>query len=91
MSRKIYCRKCGVLKPMHPEDVAMGLRRRRTEIRAKKPEDHAISINGVKQPQIASLICDLCGNPIPDGQTAVAETFYRADQGEPAMWEHEYE
>lgn len=77
---------------MHPEDAAMGFKRRRYEIRAKKPADHAIIINGFKQPQMASLFCDACGRAIPDGEMAVAVTMWRDDQeGEPGMWEHDYE
>lgn len=91
MIRTIHCEKCGVLKPMHPEDVAMGFLRRRLIFKGVKPADHAITVNGEKQPQMSSLACDLCGQDIPDGSTVVATTMWQKDrEGTPGIWETEY-
>lgn len=94
MSRKIVCEKCGVLKPMHPEDVAMGFHQRRVVIdRCVKPADLSVNIyeNGqlTNVSHLASLMCDNCGTKIPDGQSVVAITMWR-DEAEPDPWEHEY-
>lgn len=94
MSRKILCEKCGVLKPMHPEDVLMGFKRRRVQIGlAKKPDGLDVKIyeDGklTERKILRSLFCDNCGEPIADGAPAIAETFWRGED-EPAEWESEY-
>lgn len=88
MTRRIYCETCGVLKPMHPEDVMAGFQRRRVELRAKKPDVHQIQVNK-KTFNLQSLICDNCGNQIPDGAKAIAETMWR-DGITPWDWEQDY-
>lgn len=100
MSRRILCEKCGVRenKPMHPEDVMNGFHRRRVEIRAKKPAVLQIKtyqgkstsdMKLVETENPASLMCDDCGNPIKDGDQAVAVTMWRGDV-EPPAWEQDY-
>lgn len=90
MSRRIVCEKCAVKRgtQLHPEDAAMGFEKRVVKIIAKKPDDHAIIINGEKQAQMPSLVCDDCGDAIRDGTTAVAISLWRG--GILEAWEHEY-
>lgn len=80
MSRKILCSVCGVIKPMHPEDVVNGFHRRRTILQK------------LNQP----VMCDLCGNVIEPGkmkhgEEPIAETIWRGDDLTPAEWEQYYE
>lgn len=85
MIRKIYCEKCSVLLgPLHPEDVADGWQIRQVNIKAKKPAEHFIVLNGVRE-DLPVMLCDLCNGPIPDGSKAVAVTQWRGP--EPARWE----
>lgn len=90
--RQILCRACGT-KPIHhdqhPEDAAMGFRWRRVEIACvKKPDVHHITINGQDQPEMKTLLCDGCGEPIIDGSPAVAISQWR--DGKMGLWESEY-
>ncbi|HEU4343711.1 MAG TPA: hypothetical protein VFU31_19345 [Candidatus Binatia bacterium] len=66
----------------------MGFKKRLVHLLAKKPADHAITINGEKQEQLPSILCDDCGEPIADGSPAVAVSMWRGD--EPGNWEQEY-
>lgn len=75
---------------MHPEDVAAGFKRRRMVLlKVAKPKEHFITINGVRQPDMASLLCDGCGSPIQDGTEAVAITMWQGEV-EPPLWEADY-
>lgn len=74
---------------MHPEDVVNGWTQRRTIIRAKKPSDHAVHVNGDRH-DLPTLVCDDCGAEIKDGQQAVAQTMWLVKDGEPLRWEEEY-
>lgn len=90
MSREIICEACHSKAGdnLHAEDKASGWHKRSVKLIAKKPEDHAITINGKKQPQMETLRCDHCGEPIPDGTKAVAITMWR---GSPiGNWEQEF-
>jgi hypothetical protein len=98
MIRRIICescrQKCG---PQHPEDVAMGFKRRIVEITAKKPDDHKIevfegdnlaSLESVEVRHLPSLMCDHCGASISNGSRAFAVTMWRGE--EPRNWESDY-
>lgn len=92
MSRRIICEACVAKRgtAMHPEDVANGLHQRLVKIIARKPADHAIEVIGESRTQLLSIICDGCGNPIPDGAPAVCVTVWRGDVCNILFWEHEY-
>ena len=83
---------------MHPEDVAMGFKRRRVELRAKKPDNLEVKFYSgntmadlklTETKVLKSLKCDGCGVPILDGEKAIAVTMWRGD--EPAPWEQDYQ
>lgn len=88
--RRIFCLDCGVDRPLHPEDKAIGFKQRRVCIVAKKPAGLHIKVNGEDQPELPTLKCDQCGKPIQDGQGAVAFTMWRGEN-EPGNWETEYQ
>ena len=96
MIRRILCAECDrkTNKPQHPEDVAMGWKRRRVQIRSKKPEVHQIVMlaGGEKTvSDLPSLLCDLCNAGLPDGTEAFAITEWRsARESEPGPWEEEF-
>lgn len=90
MTRHLFCEACGVMKPMHPEDAAMGFARRRIEFQASKPKEHFILVDGERQ-DLSSLACDQCGKDIPDGSTVIAQTMWMTSrEGTPGLWEEEY-
>ena len=98
MIRKIECLECWRSLEMMPtptEDVAAGWKRRVVTIRAKKPADHQITIHSGDETEtvnLASVMCDLCGAPIPDGAEAKAVTMWNENrEGEPGNWEMDYE
>lgn len=86
--RRILCPECAAHYRLHPDDVAAGFRMRRVLLRARKPEHHFITINGVPQGEMETLRCDLCNGVLADGSEAVATTIFR--DTEPRIWEHEY-
>lgn len=88
--RRIYCPTCGAKLPaLDAEDRLCGFHERRVPIvRARKPPGHHITINGVAQDELKTLLCDGCSEPIPDGQPAVAVTYWR--RNEPDFWEVDY-
>jgi len=96
MIRRIHCEECDrKTRPQHPEDVAMGWKRRRVQLRAKKPPVHDVKIivNGeLKHTQhLPSLVCDACNAPLPDVTPAFALTEWQENrEGEPGQWEKEY-
>lgn len=95
MIRRIHCEDCDrKTRPQHPEDVALGWKRRRVQIVARKPETHEIVIlSGVerKTERLRSLVCDACSVPIADGTNAYALTEWQESrEGEPGPWEKEY-
>lgn len=99
MVRTLLCEKCGVLTPMHPEDVAEGWKRRRIHGLAKKPAIHQIKTitkmpGGESKTTVEGLpilICDDCCQELPDGTPAIAVTMWREDkEGPPLDWESEY-
>ncbi len=96
MNRSIHCQTCGGYKrPMHPEDAAMGFQRRCVPIRVKKPAVHDVTtiIDGkvANVESLPSIMCDLCGEAIPDGTPAFALTMWREHEGTPGPWEQEYQ
>jgi hypothetical protein len=67
----------------------MGRQWRRVEIaHVQKPSVHHITINGNAEPEIATLLCDGCSDPIPDGLPAVAISAW--ENGELGAWEQKY-
>lgn len=88
--RKIVCPNCAprFSGPIDPRDAEMGFEKRFVKLVVKKPADHAISINGVKQEQLPSILCDQCGTAIPDGTVGVAVSMWRS--GSLGDWEHEF-
>lgn len=89
--RAIYCQACAdkaKAKPLHPEDAALGFKRRFVPIKQLKvPRGHGLTINGEFRP-LSMLVCDGCNVELPAGSSAVAVTFTRGELG---PWEHEYE
>lgn len=91
MTRKIYCDTCGCDWKMHPEDVKEKWKGCVVRLVAKKPEDHSVTVSvldsGEQQTsQLASIYCDLCGEPIPDGMICHAVTMWKDD--DVCNWEH---
>src|SRR5688572_14121476 len=92
--RRIVCQKCAEKhrsRGIHPEDEANGFQRRLVQLCVKVPKDHAIQIIGdglTKTATLPSILCDDCGDPIPDGTLATALSMWRG--GYLAAWEHEY-
>lgn len=73
MSRKIYCTKCGVLKPMHPADAAQ-FKRRREHIRV----DHDLQCDGCNQdiPAKTLAVAETWWNPDREGPPGCWETDF---------------
>lgn len=90
--RLIICQTCAAIprnKVLHPDDAANGFKWRRVEIaHVKKPPCHRITINDVPQPEMKTLHCDDCGQPIQDGDPATAISQWRG--GGMGPWEKEY-
>lgn len=83
MIRKIECMKCWRSLEMLPtpaEDTANGWKRRVVTIRDKKP----------LSPNLSSIMCDLCGQPIP-GEAKAVTLWNENHEGEPLNWESEYD
>lgn len=95
MIRRIHCRACDTkTRPQHPQDVALGWKRRRVAIRTKKPAEHGITIidglNTAHTP-LPSIVCDACNTPIKDGDEAFALTEWQdSRECEPLNWEQDY-
>jgi hypothetical protein len=89
--RRIYCKDCEkyTVNPLAAEERMMGWHYRVVTIIAQKPAEHFIKIDGVRS-DLSSLICDHCGQPIPDGSPAIAYTAWRYGQ-EPRRWENDYQ
>jgi hypothetical protein len=93
--RRIYCESCGNKWPgPDPEDIANHWHFRPLHIIAKKPTEHFIKITDSKTGQtersdLPTLLCDHCGQPIPDGAPAIAYTVWRGSI-EPPVWENNY-
>lgn len=91
MTRYIICMKCRArIKPMHPEDVAMGIHRRVVELAVKRPEGHGVTVDG-EHVEMPEIMCDWCNDPIHDGETALAVTNWNVNlEYEPMLWEEEF-
>jgi hypothetical protein len=80
---------------MHPEDVAIGMKRRTVRLIAQKPEHHTVEILSGSHREVRnlpSLLCDHCNNPISNGADALAVTWWNENrEPEPRNWEIEYE
>lgn len=91
MSRRITCVKCSY-GPMHPEDVANGFERRIVTGKARKPAVHQIKTytDGklTETETLATLVCDDCGAPIPDGNKCIAVSVWRGCELD--AWESEF-
>jgi hypothetical protein len=90
MSRRIHCEKCG-WKPLYPEDVLQGWHHRIVRLKVKAPANHGYTVTEgetTKTVPLSTIVCDVCGEPIPDGALAYAETRWR-DQ-EIGEWESEF-
>jgi hypothetical protein len=95
MIRTILCEECDKRsRPQHPGDVALGWKRRRVQIRAKKPPVHEIRLITALETtttHLASLHCDNCNTPLADGTVAFAHTdWLESREGEPGPWEQEF-
>ncbi len=95
MIRKILCANCDrVSRPQHHEDVAMGWKRRRVQIRTKKPPVHDITVIAGTEKTVThlpSIVCDNCNAALPDGMDAYALTeWMEGREGEPGPWEREF-
>lgn len=95
MVRRIHCEECDrKTRPQHHEDVALGWKRRRLEIRAKKPEEHSVIIvagSQISRQILSTLHCDMCNVALPDGTRAIALTEWNTNrEGEPGPWEQDY-
>jgi hypothetical protein len=93
MTRRIICQKCKDKRgPQHPEDVAMGWHRRIVPLQVKKPEVHQVKVYADGKLEatedLATIVCDDCGNAMPDGTNGFALTMWRGE--EPPTWEDEY-
>lgn len=93
--RRIVCQKCFEKyhnKGMHPEDEAMGFHKRVVKLRVKRPADHSFQIISDSEPtrteSLPSILCDDCGDAIPDGTEATAVSMWQ--RGMLGEWEHEY-
>lgn len=92
--RRIVCQKCAAKhhsKGIHPEDADNGLQQRLVKLCVKAPKDHVIQIIGSginKTETLSSILCDDCGDAIPDGTLATAISMWRGGRLE--AWEHEY-
>ena len=95
MIRRIHCETCGV-PPCNPADQYDGWHQRTVALTARKPPEHYVEetvIEPGKSPKVTrtdlpTLVCDLCGQPIPDGTRCVAITMWRGTEPEP--WEGNY-
>ncbi len=83
--REIVCEAC-FTKHAGPEP---GMMKRIVKLEVKKPVDHAITINGEKQPQLETIICDGCGRAMPDGTVGFAVTVNRPERTI-GPWEQEF-
>jgi len=95
MIRKILCAECDRhTRPQHPEDVAAGWKRRRVQIRTKKPPVHEIKLITAQETTttpLSSVYCDHCNSPLHDGVDAYALTEWREGrEGEPGPWEQDF-
>lgn len=92
MNRHILCRACGErqrTQAMHPEDKAMGWKRRFAYISGAVPTGHGFKLNGEFHP-LFDIHCDGCDKPIT-GEIAIARTMWNTNrEGEPRQWESEY-
>lgn len=93
MTRLILCAQCAAKHPsIHPEDAAIGFKRRMVRGIGKKPDNHAIEIfsagKRLSRTDIPSLLCDCCNEDLPDGSEIVCVTMWRG--AEPGGWEDEY-
>jgi hypothetical protein len=88
MTRHLYCEACGKEQPMHPEDVAAGLKQRRLTFVARKPAEHYVTMQGERKD--VELTCDSCNGDI-NGMPVVAVTMWRPErENEPLLWEPEF-
>lgn len=93
MSRRIDCRPCGAKWKPHPQDCFEGWQHRAVHLSAKKPDDHGVTVKTDDKSvteQLPSIVCDLCGEAIPDGSIVLAVTMWRGDFDIIVAWEHEY-
>jgi len=100
MTRRILCKKCGGGWALHPEDLAMGIHARRLLLEiGPVPAHHGIMVISETPTGLAfkvheamsSIRCDLCGDPIGQGNSAWAITTWNTNrEPEPRTWETEY-
>lgn len=95
--RRIYCEACGKWAGLEPEDRFLHWQCRTRTIIAQKPPKHSITTTEydkgklikTERTELPTLVCDHCGQPIPDGATAIAYTAWRRGP-EPDPWETDY-
>jgi len=63
--RSLYCEKCGPVKPLHPEDVALGFKRRRVTIRQCA----------------AGCVCDQCSRALEGSPAIAETIYQGAEPG----------
>ncbi len=72
----------------------MGWKRRRVQIRTKKPEVHQVVVKtevATSVHNLSSIVCDGCNTPLGDGTPAWALTEWDTRrEGEPGPWENDY-
>jgi hypothetical protein len=101
MTRRILCDACGSKWEPHKQDMADGWKHRLLALSVKKPESHGIRVftgdvfsndptkmNLESSEQLPSILCDSCGEPIADGDMAIAISMSNKDDF--YHWEHEY-
>jgi len=97
--RRIYCKDCEkyTVNCLAVEEQMMGWHHRVVAITAQKPPDHHVTVTEYekgespkyKRTDLPTLLCDCCGQPIPDGAIAFAYTDWRGSI-EPPVWETDY-
>ena len=93
MIRRLHCEACGRggFFPTNAEDAAAGWRTRFVWLAGRKPASHGVDVSDGRTTQhteLPSLVCDGCGQPIPDGQRCLAITMYQGIN--PPTWEAEF-
>lgn len=102
MIRRILCDGCGSDWTPHAKDCVDGWAHRVIRLSAKKPSDHVVKVfqasfeetallpkQLISQENLTSLVCDICGTDIMDGELCTALSMLnRSDTF--TDWEHEY-
>jgi hypothetical protein len=94
MIRQILCEECDKRHQARRPVLSGGWRRRRVQIKSKKPPVHEIKMiteSETTTTTLSSLHCDNCNAPLADGTAAFAHTqWLESREGEPGPWEQEF-